>query len=127
MRKLTIFSFCYCLSSILWAQKDSIPIGQVIYIQQVNLPSEIQNNGYATLLFNQNSPIYRHNSAPKRDSSFSSESFLQSTLSGDIEGFPIYKIHSARKMFCKIPCRRISREHCIVLDTFGAIDWMLHT
>ncbi|GEM_PF-2116628 len=76
MRKLTIFSFCYCLSSILWAQKDSIPIGQVIYIQQVNLPSEIQNNGYATLLFNQNSSIYRHNSAPKRDSSFSSERFL---------------------------------------------------
>ncbi|MCW5923695.1 MAG: GLPGLI family protein [Saprospiraceae bacterium] len=123
MRKYLFLSLL--LSSNLLAQSDSIPIGKITYSQQVSLPADIQNNGYSTLLFNKTCSVYIQNSAPTKDSSVSSPQYLSMTLAGDSEGFPIYKLHSERKMFCKIFCRQ-SKNHCIVSDTFGTIVWTQH-
>jgi GLPGLI family protein len=113
--------------SLSHAQNDSIPIGRVVYIQEANTEGDISNNGYATLLFNNTQSLYIQNSAPKQDSFFSNGGGpVYSTMFGDNEGFPILKIHAARKLFCKITCPRFSKKHCIVTDTFCTIAWTLH-
>ena len=121
---LSCILFLFPLS--LLAQNDSIPIGRVVYIQVANTGGDASKNGYATLLFNNNQSLYIQNSAPKQDSSFNSGEYVYSTMFGDNEGFPILKIHSARKLYCKITCPRFSKNHCIVTDTFGTIAWTLH-
>ena len=121
---LSCILFLFPLS--LLAQNDSIPIGRVVYIQEANTGGDASKNGYATLLFNNNQSLYIQNSAPKQDSSFNSGEYVYSTMFGDNEGFPILKIHSARKLYCKITCPRFSKNHCIVTDTFGTIAWTLH-
>jgi len=111
---------------LVFAQLDSIPFGKVTYIQEANTEGDASKNGYTTLLFNNTQSIYIHNSAPKQDSSFSTGEYVYSTMFGDNEGFPILKIHAARKLYCKIVCPRFSKNHCIVTDTFGTIAWTLH-
>lgn len=106
-------------------QCDERPIGKVTYVQQVDLHGDMPNNGYSTLLFNHDCSIYIQNGAPLGDSSFSSpEYILPVTVAGDKEGFPVYKLHSERKIYCKIDCRQ-AFEHCILEDTLGAIKWEL--
>jgi len=125
MKSLNILLATLLSLITLFAQKESIPIGAVTYIQKIDLQAEAHKNGPATLLFNNSRSIYINNSAPKRDSSFSTEEYVAYNITGDKEGFPIYKVHAERQLFCKIPCRQ-SRNHCIVRDTFGAIPWVLH-
>ncbi len=119
-----ILFFLFPLS--IFAQLDSIPFGRVTYIQTANTEGDASKNGFTTLLFNNAQSIYIHNSAPKQDSSFSSGEYIYSNIFGDNEGFPILKIHGARKLYCKIICPRFSKNHCIVTDTFGTIPWILH-
>lgn len=120
--------FIYIIASILCtynskAQQDSIPLGVVTYIQQSNLPGDEQNNGYATLLFNPTNSLYIQNSAPRSDSSFLVAD-TQVSVSGDKQGFPIYKAHQKRRLISRISCRDAT-DHCIVRDTFGNIAWSL--
>ncbi len=114
------------LAFTLSAQPDSIPMGKVVYVQEARTPGDIQNNGFATLLFNPSLSLYIQNGAPTRDSSFSSPEYTSSSVAGDKEGFPIYKLHKERTMFCKIACARLSKHHCVVRDTLGTITWTLH-
>jgi len=122
--KFTFLTFM--LPTMLIAQSDSIPIGQLIYIQEARTAGDFQNNGYATLLFNHTLSSYIQNSAPTRDSSVENINFISTTVAGDKQGFPIYKLHQERRMLCKLPCGRISKKHCIVSDTFGTIKWILY-
>lgn len=110
--------------SKLTAQNDSIALGKVVYLHQIHLEGDNAFNGTATLLFNHANSIYRHNDAPTGDISQPDESGMMSTLRGDREGYPIYKLHAARKIISKISCRQ-SRKHCLVVDTLGAIDWKI--
>lgn len=108
------------------AQADSIPVGRVLYMQQADAPGDLYKNGYATLLFNNARSLYIHNGAPVQDSSYYDQNYIiPVSITGDKEGFPIYKMHSERKMLCKISCRQ-ALEHCIVSDTFGTISWNPH-
>lgn len=122
--KLTVL-FTLLVTS-LSAQYDSIPIGKVVYLHEAQTQGDVQNNGYATLLFNAAQSLYIHKNSPKQDSFLNSPDFVSASISGDKEGFPIYKIHASRKLFFKVACPRISKNHCIVSDTFGTIEWMLH-
>lgn len=102
-----------------------MPLGLVVYTQTIDLPANLHNNGPSTLLFNSACSAYIQNSAPKRDSSFTDpQYYFPSTIKGDKEGFPIYKLHTRRKMYCKIFCRQ-SKDYCVVSDTLGAIVWTL--
>jgi len=124
--KPTILIHFLCLhAAILLAQKDSLPTGRVVYLQQVDTHGDAQNNGYASLLFNNQSSVYVQHGAPVSDTSFSNPEYaFPVTIIGDKEGFPIYKFHAERRIICKIDCRQ-SRSHCILSDTFGTIDWVL--
>jgi GLPGLI family protein len=126
IKRMFLFVILILSNSAIYSQTDSIPIGRAIYFQQVDLRVEVPNNGYSTLLFNNTSSVYVQNGAPQSDSSFSSPDFyFPVTVAGDKEGFPIYKHHTDKIIYCKIVCRQ-SRNHCIVSDTFGAINWVLH-
>ncbi len=126
MKPITLACLVLLQQGLAVSQQDSIPTGKVIYLQEANTQGDASNNGYSTLLFNNACSVYIQNGAPKSDSSFTtSEYALPVTIFGDKEGFPIYKYHAARKIISKIDCRQ-SRSHCIVSDTFGAIDWVLH-
>jgi GLPGLI family protein len=124
MKFAFLLTIALLLPALFFAQKDSIPIGAIVYLQKIDLQGEAQNNGYSTLLFNRSTSIYIQNSAPQKDSSFSTNEYYSFTLAGDKEGFPIYKLHDEHQLFCKIPCRQ-SMKHCIVRDTFGNIVWVL--
>ncbi len=124
--KSTILLYFLCLqAAILLAQMDSVPTGRVVYLQQVDTHGDAQNNGYASLLFNNQNSVYVQHGAPVSDTSFSNPEYVfPVTIIGDKEGFPIYKFHAERRIVCKIDCRQ-SRSHCILSDTFGTIDWVL--
>ncbi len=124
--KSTILIHFLCLhAAILLAQMDSLPTGRVVYLQQVDTHGDAQNNGYASLLFNNQGSVYVQHEAPTSDTSFSNPEYVfPVTIFGDKEGFPIYKYHAERRIICKIDCRQ-SRSHCILSDTFGTIDWVL--
>lgn len=125
MKKMLFFITVLSGTTPSYAQQDSIPLGIVAYYQQANLPGDEHKNGHATLLFNRTNSLYIQNAAPKRDSSFSiSDSPI--SVSGDKEGFPIYKYHQKHQLFSKIPCRQSPKKHCVVRDTFGDIEWMLY-
>jgi GLPGLI family protein len=124
--KRFLFYICSFASFSLAAQNDSTPTGRVTYVLQVDLPADIHKNGLSTLLFNSSRSLFVHNSAPTKDSSFTDpQYYFPATVAGDKEGFPIYKLHSERKMYCKIFCRQ-SRSSCIVTDTLGEIAWTQH-
>lgn len=125
MKKTFFIFFWIPFVCLLNAQQENIALGRVIYRQETTLPGDEHKNGYATLLFNQLSSLYVHNSAPKTDSSFIQSGIL-ANVSGDEEGFPIYKSHQEHQLFLKISCRQASKVHCIVRDTFGNIEWSLH-
>ncbi len=123
---LTCFCvFLYTVKS--YAQSDSIAIGRVLYMQEVNIPNPeiLATNGLTTLLFNTSCSVFIHNGVSSGDSLIKNAEYLfPIKVSGDKEGFPIYKLHTQRTMFCKIDCRQSSQD-CIVRDTFGTISWQL--
>jgi GLPGLI family protein len=125
MRQIVAFFMFLSCNMTLLAQIDSVPNGKVTYFQVANLPGDIQNNGISTLLFNRSASLYVQNSAPTKDSSFSSPEYVSASVAGDLEGFPILKLHKARKMYCKIFCRQ-SKDKCLVTDTLGVVVWTLH-
>ncbi|MBK8195215.1 MAG: GLPGLI family protein [Lewinellaceae bacterium] len=105
-------------------QSDSIPIGRITYLQQVNLPTDNDRNGNATLYFNASRSLYIHHGVPAKSYSKQTEEFYSVRIAGDPEGFPIYKLHGEHKIFSKIPCY-LSKKHCIVEDTLGDVDWII--
>lgn len=115
------FMFPLCL----YAQNSSVPIGKVMYLHETNTEGGKELNGPAELLFNADHSLYVHQSAPKGDSSFSNEHYVSYNVSGDREGFPIYKQHRERIMTCKVTCNGLYKKekYCLVEDTLGAIDW----
>lgn len=121
MKNILLIAFVFTFS-LLRAQIDSVPIGRVTYIQDIALFGDKSNNGYSVLLFNPSCSEYRQK--PTRDSSVSNSDYVVANFSGDKDGFPIYKLHGAHKIFCKVTCRQ-SKNHCIVSDTFGDITWVL--
>lgn len=126
MKIVSLCIFMCCLFN-LNAQADSIPIGRVTYFQQVDVLGDVYKNGYSSLLFNNLNSLYIHNGAPKHDSSYvDANNVFPVSVSGDKEGFPIYKQHAERQVFCKVVCREYYKEHCIVRDTFGNIAWKLY-
>jgi GLPGLI family protein len=115
------------LFTILIQAQDSIPIGRVVYLQQADMLGDEPKNGVATLLFNRSVSLYTHNSAPTQDSSFNDPQYdMPSTVAGDREGFPIYKIYAERRLYAKIFCRQAPRTNCVVSDTFATTAWTLH-
>jgi GLPGLI family protein len=115
----------FVIPTMLLAQTDSIPFGRVIYLQNVQTQGDFNNNGYSTLLFNNAQSIYIQNGAQKNDTTINNpDYYLPVNISGDKEGFPILKLHNARKIYCKIDCRQ-AKEDCILSDTFGTTAWEL--
>jgi GLPGLI family protein len=125
MKCLFSISALTLFAGLLQAQ-DSIPIGRVVYFQQVDLAGDAQNDGISILLFNPNFSQYAQHGAPTRDSSFSTPDYLVMNIDGDEEGFPIFKSHRERKLYSKILCRQSPRNHCVVSDTFATTIWTLH-
>jgi GLPGLI family protein len=125
--KLLLIPLLFCLpTTLLTGQNDSIPFGRILYVQHTDTHGDAQNNGLASLLFNNHTSVYVQHGTPASDTSFSNPEYaLPVTIIGDKEGFPVYKLHAERRIFCKIDCRQ-SRSHCIVSDTFGSIQWVLH-
>jgi len=127
MKSTVIVVLLSISSTLLSSQTDSIPIGKVIYVQQTDVRGDIQKNGYSTLLFNSHYSVYIHNSAPTRDSSYVDPAYITPvSISGDQEGFPVYKLHAERQILSKIICRQAFKEHCVLRDTFGTIAWVIH-
>ena len=127
MKQPFILLSALVLSLNLFAQYKSAPIGKVTYLHETSTEGGKELNGPATLLFNTDHSLYIHLSAPKGDSSFSNEQFYSYNISGDVEGFPIYKRHRERTMTCKITCNGLKKKekYCLVSDTLGGIDWSI--
>ena len=125
-KALSVILIFWSLGSSLCAQTDSLPIGMIIYNQNVDgqVQGDIENNGTSVLLFNRAASLYIYKSAPTIDSSYSTAEYVSVNIKGDKEGFPILKLHNEHKLYFKIPCRQ-ARNHCIVSDTFGAIAWTM--
>lgn len=100
------------------------PIGKVVYLQQVNLSAENYLNGTSILLFNAAFSEYIHQGVAPESTREQIDAFNSVNIPGDVEGFPVYKSHGARKMWSKIPCY-LSKQHCLVEDTLGAINWKI--
>lgn len=106
-------------------QPDSIPIGRVIYLHQINLASDNENNGMASLLFNSEKSLYVHHGTPKETFQTLTDEGMPKIVVGDPEGYPVYKLHTSRKLHSKVPCHLV-KGGCIVTDTLGAIEWAIH-
>ncbi len=127
MSKKAITLLYYSLTiSILAAQNNSMAIGRVNYVQQVTLQANNEGNGNTALFFNAQQSLYIHYGAPREGITTSNDEFYSIHIDGDPEGFPIFKLHGARKVFSKVPCV-LSRDHCIIEDTLGSIDWEIHS
>lgn len=109
------------------AQPDSIALGRIIYLRQVDLQGELEKNGPSTLLFNSTYSVFIHNAAPRSDSTYNNPEFVfPVNAMSDPEGFPIYKMHRERRILLKIPCRQASKKkNCVVSDTLSTIQWTL--
>jgi GLPGLI family protein len=123
----TLGSISFCFFTVtLPAQHDSVPLGRVAYIQQTETQADISRNGYSTLLFNRSCSVYIHNSAPAQDSSYRTEEYIfPVNITGDKEGFPVFKSHVEKKLLCKIECRQYPTP-CVLTDTFASIAWVFH-
>lgn len=115
-----------CLNQDITAQTDSIPIGRVVYVQQVNLLGDNDRNGMASLYFNADNSEYIHHGVPLESYTESTGDFSTKHVSGDPKGFPVYKMHRARKIFSRVPCYYSARERCITIDTLGDTAWSIH-
>lgn len=107
------------------AQQDTTAIGKVLYFQTTSAGGDAHKNGVTALYFNAGRSLYVHLGAPKSDTSFSTPEFISATVHGDVEGFPILKLHAAQKMYCKGWCPPPSKELCVVTDTMDPIDWLI--
>jgi len=125
--KKSIFGLAlFGLFAQLNAQPDSIALGRVVYLRQVELQGELEKNGPSTLLFNSTYSVFIHNAAPKSDSSYTRPEFIfPVNVMSDPEGFPIYKMHRERRILLKIPCSQAPKKKCVVSDTLGTIQWTL--
>jgi len=122
-------AFLIILSMIgftLSAQSDSSAVGRVNYVQQVSLQANNEGNGNTALFFNSRRSIFIHYGVPATSENTSSDEFYSIHIPGDPEGFPILKLHGERKVFSKVPCV-LSRQHCIIEDTLGAVNWVIHS
>jgi len=119
--------FILLLPILLSAQQppDSIPIGRVIYLHQISLASDNENNGMASLLFNSEKSLYVHHGTPKETFQTLTDEGMPKVVVGDPEGYPVYKLHTSRKLHSKVPCHLV-KGGCIVTDTLGAIEWAIH-
>ena len=118
--------FIFFLPALLSAQQpDSIPIGRVIYLHQISLAADNEDNGLASLLFNPSKSLYIHHGTPKETFETTSKNNTYDIVVGDPEGYPVYKLHAARKMHSKVSCHLV-KGGCIVTDTLGAIEWAIH-
>ncbi|MCW5923698.1 MAG: GLPGLI family protein [Saprospiraceae bacterium] len=105
-------------------QSDSKPMGAVTYLHTVELSADKDRNGLATLFFNNARSAYIHHGVPMESLNKQIDEYNSVHISGDSEGFPIYKLHKEKKMWSKIPCY-LSKQHCIVEDTLGDIAWVI--
>ncbi len=121
---LCIFAF----ANVSNAQLDSVPIGSVVYNQQISLSGDKDNNGFSILLFNSQNSVYIHGSTPPNTVvEKGDEQYVSRVTPGDKEGFPIYKDHVTRKAYAKKTASGlVDHRWLITVDTFGAIEWELH-
>jgi GLPGLI family protein len=110
--------------TVLTNSSNTTPIGKVAYLQQINLSAENYLNGTAVLLFNAAVSEYIHLGVAPQSTREQIDEFNSVNIPGDPEGFPVYKSHSAKKMWSKIPCY-LSKQHCLVEDTLGGINWKI--
>lgn len=101
-------------------------VSRAIYVREVSAAGERVWNGMTSLYFNQDYSIFVHDQAPLGDTSFVDPvDGMPSTVSGDSTGFPIYKMHKARKIMQKLDCRQAKHGLCIVTDTLGTMKWKI--
>ena len=125
MKRQLIFIGFLLSSSLLFAQKDSIAIGKVVYDHQVHLEGSLEKNGTAELYFNNERSLYRHlgNPAEIGERYPDPQGQLIKAVGYDRQGAPIYKMHSERRMLYRDVCVG-GQGRYIVADT-QAIDWTL--
>lgn len=128
MKNVSILLFLHCIfqaagqnDSLL---SDNIPIGKVTYLHIEHGAVQKYKNGRATLLFNPVKSVYTLDEAPKKDITLNVND-VQQYISGDPEGLPVYKLHAEKRILFKTTSP-LARGFCVVEDTLGAIQWMIH-
>ncbi len=100
-------------------------MGLVYYDHQIYLETDNDRNGRSVLFFNTARSIYIHLGVPEESYNKQTDEYYSVHVPGDPEGFPIFKLHRERMMWSKIPCF-MSKSHCVIQDTLGAIDWAIY-
>lgn len=124
LKKVLFFFFCG-YSFMLQAQSDTAAIGMVQYNQLINLQIDHENNGAAVLYFNQKKSLYVQYGAPAEDATTQTPEMFSVYVSGDKDGFPIYKDHRTRRILSKVPCYDAARQYCVLDDTLGSTKWTI--
>jgi GLPGLI family protein len=122
-----IFSLEAQTKENLYPLGDTIPIGIVIYDHQVHVSGSMDKNGVAKLYFNHSNSLYIHLGDPneKGELNPNPDGVLIKKVGEDKQGAPIYKMHTERKILYRDLCVG-ANGRCIVADTLGALDWILH-
>lgn len=130
MKKWLLLSLSILLVNQLRTQSDSLKAenraaGKVSYLHVEHGMYQEYRNGRATLFFNPVKSIYILDDAPKTDIAVEKGDVTQ-YVTGDPEGFPVYKLHAEKKILFKTNSPLV-QGLCVVEDTLGAINWTILT
>lgn len=121
MLRIILVVYILVLPLFVFGQKKSSAMGKVTYLHQTKLLGNNELNGDAVLFFGKKKSVYIHKATPT-ESRVKDEGVLIDVVTGDEEGFPIFKNLQKNEVIYKTTFGLV-KKRCVITDKLPSIAW----